>query len=280
MYTYAHAPLQRSCLAISYTFRTEKSIFRRKRRHFSLYSAPFYAASRTAGRKRSKAVAFCRRRVYTGCMKIASPKLPEQLQPLAAEEAETLLAAEERVYGACLAGGQPLRFPNAAFACTRFSSCSFTAALLKGADFADCVFDRCDFSGADFAGASFRRAEFCECKGVGADLSECSVSDAVFDKCNFSYANLSHAKLRDVRAASCDFSYADLDGCALRNFETDKTRFVRTNFFGTPLKGVDLSSCTLAGLTLSTQLTEIRGATLSRLQCADFLRALGVNIKD
>ena len=206
-------------------------------------------------RKRSKAVAFCCKRVYTGRMKIASPKLPEQLQPLAAEEAEALLAAEERVYGACLAGGLPLRFPNAAFACTRFSSCSFTAALLKGADFADCVFDRCDFSGADFAGASFRRAEFCECKGVGADLSECSVSDAVFDKCNFSYANLSHAKLRDVRAASCDFSYADLDGCALRNFETDKTRFVRTNFFGTPLRGVDLSSCTLAGLTLSAQLT-------------------------
>ena len=29
-------------------------------------------------------------------MKIASPKLPEQLQPLTDEEAETLLTAEER----------------------------------------------------------------------------------------------------------------------------------------------------------------------------------------
>lgn len=213
-------------------------------------------------------------------MKIASPKLPEQLQPLTDEEAETLLTAEERVYGACLAGGLPLRFPNAAFACTRFSACSFTAAQLKGADFADCVFDCCDFSGADFAGASFRRAEFCRMQGRrGGPFGVLGIGRRV-RQVQFSYANLSHAKLRDVRAASCDFSYADLDGCALRNFETDKTRFVRTNFFGTQLKGVDLSSCTLAGLTLSAQLTEIRGATLSRLQCADFLRALGVNIKD
>ena len=78
--------------------------------------------------------------------------------------------------------------------------------------------------------------------------------------------------------SACDCSHADLDGCALKNFAAEHTRFFRANFFGTSLKGVDLTTCGLAGITLSAQLAELRGAVLSRWQCADFLRALGAEL--
>ena len=45
------------------------------------------------------------------------------------------------------------------------------------------------------------------------------------------------------------------------------------------LKGVDLTDCDLAGLVLSADLRELRGATVSSFHAAAFLRALGINVK-
>ena len=48
------------------------------------------------------------------------------------------------------------------------------------------------------------------------------------------------------------------------------------NFFKTSLKGMDLSSCDIAGAAFSSSLFELKGAKIGLLQAAALLRALGI----
>ena len=86
-------------------------------------------------------------------------------------------------------------------------------------------------------------------------------------------------KFRAARFFECDLADASLSNCAVKGLELQKVRLARAELYGTLFKGVDLTDCDLAGVTLSQDLHELRGATVSALHAAAFLRALGINVK-
>ena len=60
-------------------------------------------------------------------------------------------------------------------------------------------------------------------------------------------------------------------------FRTDG--FSRKQFFKTPLIGIDLSTSEIKGVTLSKELSELRGATLSADQALALIRQAGIGIR-
>ena len=223
-------------------------------------------------------------------MKILSPELPQQPN----EYRNTAPALEERTESAALYSCDFARRDLAGleFAGVKFVGCKFTSASFRRADFCDTVFENCDFSGATLRGASFRRAILCGCKGMGADFSEGYFADARVEQSNFSYANFSEVKFRAARFFECDLADASLANCAVKGLELQKVRLAavkglelqkvrlaRAELYGTLFRGVDLTDCDLTGVTLSQDLHELRGATVSALHAAAFLRALGINVK-
>lgn len=55
--------------------------------------------------------------------------------------------------------------------------------------------------------------------------------------------------------------------------------FSRKQFFKTPLIGIDLSTSEIKGVTLSKELSELRGATLSADQALTLIRQAGIGIR-
>ena len=53
---------------------------------------------------------------------------------------------------------------------------------------------------------------------------------------------------------------------------------MRAELFGTRLRGVDLSSCELAGIRISNTFTEISGAKIALEQAVDLVSLLGVKL--
>ena len=54
----------------------------------------------------------------------------------------------------------------------------------------------------------------------------------------------------------------------------------RSTFFRTSLSGVDLSTCDISGLRISSDLRELRGAVIDPEQAAELIGLLGIKIKE
>ena len=79
---------------------------------------------------------------------------------------------------------------------------------------------------------------------------------------------------------STDLSHAALNACTLRDLRFDRTDLTGASLVRTALNGLDLTSCELAGLCFSEELTELRGVTVRREQAAELAKLLGLTIVD
>jgi uncharacterized protein YjbI with pentapeptide repeats len=76
-----------------------------------------------------------------------------------------------------------------------------------------------------------------------------------------------------------------LDHCVLRELHARKASFdecdlTRADLFRTPLRGVDLSSCNIAGISVSDTREELRGLVIGVEQAQDVVGMLGVRMVD
>lgn len=165
------------------------------------------------------------------------------------------------------------------FFAVKFIGCKFTQADLYRADFCNVEFRECDLSGASLGEARFDRVHFCGCKGLGTSFAEGFFSDICMEQCNFSYANFSESKFRSVLFSESDLSEGALSDCKGKQLFFRRVKLWKTDLSNTLLKGVDLSDCAAEGMILSQDLHELRGATVSQVHAAYFLRTLGIYVK-
>lgn len=94
-----------------------------------------------------------------------------------------------------------------------------------------------------------------------------------------SYANLSDCSVIGLRVRSTNLSEASFARAKLLKLELADVDLTRAAFHGAPLGGVDLSECRIAGIGLSANLREIRGAIINETQAIDLMGYLGVKIR-
>ena len=166
-----------------------------------------------------------------------------------------------------------LDFQRVAFQGCRFFRCDFTKA-----NFYQCAMEGCLFLECRLGGVYWKELEMTRCKAEGADLrkshwKQCAVTDSVFR-----YANLSGGVWDRTAFTGCSFREAFLTEMRLIKPGLERVDFTKADLFRTPLKGVDLSACTIGGITVSQSHEELKGSKINPGQAVDLVHLLGVKI--
>ena len=67
--------------------------------------------------------------------------------------------------------------------------------------------------------------------------------------------------------------------CIWKKLKLSGTDLCGADFFGTSLRGMDLSDCIIAGISVSDNFRELQGLTISSHQALELVRLLGVKLK-
>jgi uncharacterized protein YjbI with pentapeptide repeats len=95
------------------------------------------------------------------------------------------------------------------------------------------------------------------------------------------YANLGEVTMEGVALVRCDLREAFVNEVKLRKrTRLDHCSLVRADLFRTMLKGVDLSTCDIAGIAVSDTRQELRGAIICAEQAVDVVGMLGLRVKE
>lgn len=159
-----------------------------------------------------------------------------------------------------------------------FQGCQFLRCDFTKASFYQCGLEGCLFLECRFGGVYWKELNMARCKAEGADLrkshwKQCTVSDSIFR-----YANLSGGVWDRAAFTRCSFQDAFLTEMRLIKPGLEQVDFTKADLFRTPLKGVDLSACTIGGITVSQSHEELKGAKINPGQAVDLVHLLGVKI--
>ena len=97
--------------------------------------------------------------------------------------------------------------------------------------------------------------------------------------CNFSYANFDSSRLEHIRFSDCRIQGGSLTQCRCKAVEWNRVNLENASFFKTMMKGMDFTSSTIQGLTISDGCGEVRGAVVDLYQAAELAKYLGIVIK-
>lgn len=159
--------------------------------------------------------------------------------------------------------------------------CSLRGLKARKASFYDCTLRGCDVSGSDFEEAYFARSRLVGCKLEGTQLRKAFLRTTVLEGCVCRYSNWGEATLEGVRLVECDLREAFMSEVRLRaRTRLTKCDLTRADFFRTRLKGMDLSTCNIAGIAVSDMHDELRGMLIAPHQAIDLVGMLGVRVCD
>ena len=157
--------------------------------------------------------------------------------------------------------------------------CSLAGAYLAKASLYDCTLVECDLSNADLTEVYLARTHLVDCKLTGAQMTKAFLKRTRLVNCSCRYANLGEATLEATTFTDCDLQESFLAEMRLRGKPRfEKCDLTRADLFRTPLKGMDFSTCVIAGIAVSDTRSELRGATISLEQAPDVAAMLGVRI--
>ena len=216
-------------------------------------------------------------------MIVRKPVLPaslatvEGLAALAAEAQGAAVPLELARFSGCILPAGDLS--DIVFSKVEFDHCRLTGTVFRGGSFSDVRFQNCDLSGCDFSDSGFRQCEFNGCKMVGANLSGSFFKDVRFVRCNLQYAAVQNSKLTAAALEESDLSGADLSDCKLKNLHLSGSKFYGTSFYRTPLKGLDFTTCELAGPGVTVKMNELAGAVVDSVQAAQLAALLSLIIR-
>lgn len=159
--------------------------------------------------------------------------------------------------------------------------CSLCGARLAKASFYDCTFVECDFSNADLKETYFARCTLMGCKLEGAQLTKAFFRSTRLTDCMGRYGNWGEATLESVALSGCNMREAFLNEVRLkRGTRFEHCDLERADFFRTRLRGIDLSTCNIAGIMVSDTKEELRGMLIAAEQAVDLVGLLGVRVVD
>lgn len=157
--------------------------------------------------------------------------------------------------------------------------CSLMGVDFTKTSFYDCTLVGCDLSNAKLDEAYFARTRLVGCKLEGAQLHAAFVRSTRFVDCMCRYANLAEATLEASSLTGCDLRESFINEVRLRKkTRFERCDFTRADFFRTPLKGIDLSTCAIAGIGVSDTHAELRGALIAAEQAVNLVGLLGVRV--
>lgn len=216
-------------------------------------------------------------------MGLLQPIIQEELQLVEKASAILLKAreSEERLHGILFQGINiesedlsRLMVSGVKFLNCRFWNCSF-----ERAEFTDTIFQSCDFSGCSFCNGYLNRVEFESCKAVGTKYTETRMQQVKIRDCSMNYANFDNSVLRSLRFENTELNSGNISQCRCSDIVWKHTGLVNASFFKTPLYGMDFTDCSINGLVLSDDCSELKGAVVDLYQAAELAKRLGVIIK-
>lgn len=191
---------------------------------------------------------------------------------LAAGDALVAMTAFEGVQLSGDAGG-------ATFERVVFRDCSFDSMDLSRCTFTDVAFEGCRFVRCDMGRSWLHRVDFRSCSAPGLSLREGRLTDVSFDGCQLRYADLSETSVERLVARDAALAESAWHSTRLRRFAPDRCDLSRAEFFRTPLRGVDLTTCDISGIVVSSDWHELRGARVSPEQAVGLAELLGVVVE-
>lgn len=158
--------------------------------------------------------------------------------------------------------------------------CSLAGASMQKASLYNCTLVGCDLSNANLDGAYLSHSRLVDCKLEGTRLTKAFMRSCTFARCQCRYFNLGESKLENVVLRRCDLREAFLSDVHLRKgLGLEECDLTGADFFRTRLRGIDLSTCEIAGLTLGEDRSELKGAIISAEQAQDVAVMLGLRIR-
>lgn len=162
-----------------------------------------------------------------------------------------------------------------------FDHCVLSGVDFRKASFYDCTFVGCDLSNARLDEAFCARSRFVGCKLEGVQLTHAILRSVRMRECVCRYANMGEATFENVTLQGCDMREAFLSEVKFRRgTRLDGCDLTRADLFRTSLKGLDLSTCHIAGISVSDTRAELNGAIISADQAVDMVGLLGLRVKE
>lgn len=158
--------------------------------------------------------------------------------------------------------------------------CKFIGCNLSRASFVNTILNTCDFSNSDLTEAYFSNCKINQSKFMGAALINSVIKNVIIDDSNFRYAVLDQTKFNDLDISQSDFTYTEINECRLKYTTLDTVDFSHASFFKTRLGDLNFTRCTIDGIRVSNDLSELRGMQVSISQAADLSRLMGIVIQD
>lgn len=168
---------------------------------------------------------------------------------------------------------------SCAYENARFEGCTFDHVDFSDSTFADVEFKSCRFIACEMSRSWHNRVDFASCSAPGISFEKGRLTGVSVADSQMSYANLSGCSVIGMRVRSTNLSEASFARAKLLKLELADVDLTRAAFHGAPLGGVDLSECRIAGIGLSANLREIRGAIIDETQAIDLMGYLGVKIR-
>lgn len=166
-----------------------------------------------------------------------------------------------------------IEFDGVVFSKCRFVNCDFT-----GSSFLNVTFLNCDLSNCRFQDCYFRDTKLNECKGDGSNFSQSSLHRVIIESGSFHYSNFTNTLSDNFCMYNVDFCDSAFQEMKIKKIIFHTVNLSRCDFFKTKLKGVDLSTCTLEGITVSDTFKELQGAKINPIQAMDIVQLLGLKI--
>ena len=110
------------------------------------------------------------------------------------------------------------------------------------------------------------------------DFSHSVFKASRFQGGSYCYANFSGSRWEDCRITGGYYTNASFSENRWKRLTFAQANLIGADFFKTPLKGMDLSTCEIAGIMVSDHYGELKGLKINPLQAADIVRMLGVKL--
>ncbi len=189
---------------------------------------------------------------------------------------------------------------DATISMTAFEGLELADVRANGATFDQVIFRSCQFEGVDFSNCSLADVRFVGCRFIACtmerswlnrcDFEGCSapglsfqkgrLTSVCFDESQLRYADFSEAAARVLAARKTSLAESAWHSARLKHVLLDGCDLSRADMFGTSLAGIDLSTCDISGIVVSSTFHELRGCTVSPTQAAELVTLLGVRVSD
>ncbi|MBM6775176.1 pentapeptide repeat-containing protein [Olsenella profusa] len=161
-----------------------------------------------------------------------------------------------------------------------FRGCTFDHVDLSGCTFTDVVFSGCRFVGCDMGRSWLNRCDFRGCSAPGLTFLKGRLTGVSVTDSQMGYCDLSEATVDRLVARKSSLAEANVFGTRLRHVTLERCDLTRATFFRASLAGIDLSTCEIAGIRVSSDFHELRGATVSAEQAVQLVGLLGVRVTE